>query len=260
MPDFLEQQASEFLTTCVENGVRRIELTQPPAHALSRRMIAALLQAFEDAQSDVATQVITLIGPGRIFCAGHDMKEIRAHRNDADDGLAYLTDLFAACAKLMQTISLSSKPTIAVTEGVATAGGLQLLASCDIVFAAPGASFALPGVVNGGFCTTPSVAVSRRIGRSATLEMSYSGEAFDTDWALRTGLINRIVPDEDVRAQAMNFAKNLAARHMPAVFAGKNALRAHADTSLHEAYAIATPVMLEHFMDPHRIAKDKDRW
>lgn len=253
-------ELSDFLATSLESGVRWIELAKQPAHALSQGMISALSQTFKHANTDKATQVIVLIGPGRVFCAGHDMKEIRHHRDDTDEGLEYVSALLESCSDLMQIIALSSKPTIGVTEGVATAGGLQLLASCDIVFAAPSATFALPGVINGGFCTTPSVAVSRRIGPNATLEMSYSGEMFGVDWALQKGLVDRVVPQNELRAEVMEFAVKLAGRHMPAIFAGKDALHTYAGKTLKEAYAIATPIMLDHLMDPHRIAKDKKRW
>lgn len=250
----------EYVTVTQDAGVVTFELGRSPAHALSRSMIGALQKVFNAAALDPDCKVVVLVGAGRIFCAGHDMKEIRAHREDEDNGRAFLTNLFTECATLMECIATFAKPTIGVCEGVATAGGLQLLSSCDLVFAAPSATFALPGVINGGFCTTPSVAVSRRIAPSAVLEMSYSGDVFDADWALRTGLINRIVPQNNLRSTADDFARTLATRHMPAVEAGKATLLHHLGQPLSEAYAQATPVMLDHFMDPHRIAKDKDRW
>ena len=135
--------------------VRVVTLGGGKAHVLSLDMIRALHAAI-DAEDD--TTVIVLRAPGHIFCAGHDLKEIARHRADADDGRAYLEELFRACGAMMQAVTFSPRPVLAVVEGIATAGGLQLVAACDLAFATPSATFCLPGVVNGGFCTTPAVA------------------------------------------------------------------------------------------------------
>ena len=238
-------------------GVHTITLGAAPAHALSLAMIDALQEAFEAAGSDPDVRVIVIDGPGRIFCAGHDMKEMSRHRHDADAGAAFMDTLFSRCSDMMLTLAHLRKPTIAIVDGIATAAGLQLSASCDMVFASPTAEFCLPGVTNGGFCTTPAVAVSRVIGKRALMEMMLSGETMDSDWALRHGLITRIIPSERLSREAHSFAKTLAARNPTPIQDGKAALLAHQTLSLEDAYKIATPVMVAHLMDEGRQAKDK---
>jgi enoyl-CoA hydratase/carnithine racemase len=246
-----------YLTTHREGGTCVVTLGAPPAHALSLGMIRALQSTLDALAEDDSAKVVLFAGGQRVFCAGHDMKEIRRHRGDEDDGRAYLDVLFAECSAMMIALARLPKPTIAVVEGVATAGGLQLMSSCDLVFAGDTARFCLPGVNNGGFCSTPSVAVGRRIARAHLMEMSLSGEMFDAAWAERTGLVNRIVPAGQAMQAAEAFAQTLATRHAPAIATGKAGLDAQLGLRLEEAYAVATPVMLGHFMDPHRIAKDR---
>ncbi len=255
-----QMQPPELLTRALDNGVLTLTLGAAPAHALSRAMIAALHDALTEAATDPETKAILLHGPDRIFCAGHDMKEIARHRADPDQGRAYLQDLLTACSAMMQTLATLPKPTIAVVEGLATAGGLQLAASCDLIFAAPQASVCLPGVNNGGFCTTPSVAVGRSLGRKPLMELALSGETFSADWAHRHGLFNRLHPAETLLTEARSFAAKLTTRHAPAIAAGKATLQAQLDLPLDQAYALATGTMLDHFIDPTRIARDLDRW
>lgn len=241
-------------------GVLTLTLGNGVAHPLSRAMIGALHEAIGAAGADHDINVILLHGPGKIFCAGHDLKEIARHRADPDHGEAYLRDLFTACSELMQAITLSPKPVIAACEGIATAGGLQLLASCDLAYATPESSFCLPGVVNGGFCTTPAVAVARAVGRKQVMELALSGTPVDAQWALSAGLINRILPAEELMPFVTDFARTLATRHPRAVADGKQALYRQIEMPLDQAYAHATEVMIGHFMDPTRIARDLEKW
>ncbi|MEM7318509.1 MAG: enoyl-CoA hydratase-related protein [Pseudomonadota bacterium] len=250
----------ELIAESQMNGVLTLTLGGGTAHALSLAMITALHDALQSAEARDDVRVILIHGPGRIFCAGHDMNEIARHRFDPDQGQAFVTRLFEACSSLMQGLAGLSKPTIALTEGVATAGGLQMLASCDLVFAAPEASFSLPGVSNGGFCTTPLVAVGRVLARKHAMEMALSGERFDTDWALSAGLINRVMRAETLLDEAREFAQQLAARHAPAISAGKAAFSQQMDLPLAQAYEVATQTMIGHFMDSHRIKRDRDNW
>ncbi len=240
--------------------VLTLTLGAAPAHALSQAMMAALHERVIAAADDPEVHVVILHGPGRIFCAGHDLKEIARHRSDADAGLAYLRKLFSDCADLMQAITLSPKPVIAVLEGIATAAGLQLVAACDLAFAGPQARVCLPGVANDGFCTTPAVAVGRNMARKHVMELALSGEPRDAQWALSAGLINRILPEEDLMPYVQDFAQRLAARHAPAVAAGKQTLYRQLELPLAEAYAVATEAMIAHFMDPARLKKERDRW
>lgn len=243
----------------LNDGVLTLSLGNGVAHPLSLAMIHALHDLIDQAARDEAIRAIILHGPGHIFCAGHDLKEIAAHRNDPDQGEAYLTKLFTDCSAMMLDLSNCPKPSIALVEGIATAGGLQLVAACDLAYATPDASFCLPGVLNGGFCTTPAVAVSRNLSRKHMMELALSGTPMDAHWALATGLINRILPAKDIHAHTMEFARKIASYHPPAIASGKATLYEHLELPLKQAYARATKTMIAHFMDQHRIKKDQTR-
>lgn len=254
-----EMPQSPLVTTHDAQGVRRITLGRAPAHPLSQLMIRALHNAFLTAQQDADTRVVIIEGPGHIFCAGHDLKEIAQHRKDPDLGRAFLTELFDDCSAMMQRLAGLSKPTIAMIDGIATAAGLQLACSCDLVFASTRATFCLPGVNNGGFCTTPAVGVSRAISRAHVMELALSGEAMDSDWALRSGLVNRVFAPQSLEYETLAFATKLAQRNPGPIAAGKAALDAHLPLPLDQAYALATPVMIEHFMDDGRLQAEADK-
>ncbi len=239
-------------------GVMTVTLGAPPAHPLSLAMIAALHETIEAAAQDDEVRAVILHGPGRIFCAGHDLKEIARHRADPDRGRAYLTRLFQDCAAMMQALARCPKPTLAVVEGIATAGGLQLMASCDLALASSEARFCLPGIRRGGFCTTPSVAVSRVIGRQALMELLLTGTPKDAGWALRTGLVARVLPAGQLLAEAQALARDIAENFTPVAAAGKSALARHIELPLDAAYRLATEAMIEHFMDPARIARERE--
>ena len=255
----MNQMPQEPLVTgSVTQGVRRITLGRMPAHPLSSAMIAALHEALDAAADDPDTRVLVIEGPGHIFCAGHDLKEIARRRADDDKGHAFLTDLFGACARMMLRLANHPKPTIAMVDGIATAAGLQLAASCDMVFASDRATFCLPGVRNGGFCTTPAVAVSRAVTYRHVMELALSGEALDAGWALRAGLVTRVLAPEALEATVMEFAATLASRNPGPIRAGKAALKAHMELPLEQAYEMATEVMIGHFMDEGRLAAERD--
>ena len=241
-------QADTLLGIETAAGVRTITLLNGPAHPLSLRMIAALQRALDEAATDPACRVLVLAAPGHIFCAGHDLKEMAHHRAGGDKGRAFLTQLFSDCAAMMVTLSRFPKPTIAMIDGIATAGGLQLAASCDLRFVSDRATFCLPGIVRGGFCTTPAVGVSRAISRTHLLELIYAGTPFDAAWALRTGLATRVFAPDDLPRETHAFAATLATRNPGPILSGKRALDAHLDLRLEDAYALATPVMVEQFL------------
>ncbi|MCM2561329.1 enoyl-CoA hydratase-related protein [Lutimaribacter sp. EGI FJ00015] len=253
-----QMQTEPLVTHTLSDGVRRIVLGRPPAHPLSSQVIAALDAELQDAATDDATRVLVIDGPGHIFCAGHDLKEIARHRDDDDGGRAFLTDLFEACARMMLSLARHPKPTIAMVDGIATAAGLQLAASCDLVFASYRATFCLPGVKNGGFCTTPAVGVSRAVARNHVMELALSAEPLDIDWGLRAGLVNRAFSAHSLEAETLAFAATLASRNPAPVRAGKAALDAHLPLSLEEAYDLATPVMIDHFMDEARLKAERE--
>lgn len=238
-------------------GVLTLTLAGGKAHPLSLRMIGALQGALDAALADPEVRVIVIHGPGPIFCAGHDLKEIARHRADADGGAAFLRELFEACARMMTTLAEAPKPTIAMVEGIATAAGLQMVAACDLAFAAEGARFQLPGVNNGGFCSTPAVAVSRAVSRKHLMELLLSGEVFGADWALNAGLVNRVFPAEALEAETRAFAATLAGRNPGPVQRGIATLNAQAGLPLAEAYAVSGETMLGHFMDPARVEQER---
>lgn len=251
-----QMPTSQLVTSAMADGVLTLTLGAAPAHPLSTAMIRSLHTAVQSAADDPEIGAIVVYGAGKIYCAGHDLKEISRHRSDPDQGRAYVERLFAECGEMMQAIAQCPKPSIAMIEGVATAGGLQLAASCDLAFATAGASFSLPGVNNGGFCSTPAVAVGRNIARKHLMEMLLSGERFDAEWALSVGLINRILPADTLAQFTQDFAAKLATRNLTAIADGKRATYQQLEMTLGDAYAHATPAMVNHFMDPERLARE----
>lgn len=242
----------DLVTARISGGLQTLTLGGGKAHPLSLTMIRTLHAALDAARADPEVNAVLLHGPGPIFCAGHDLKEINRHAADPDDGRAFLEELFDACAAMMLAISESPKPVIALVEGIATAAGCQMVASCHMAFAAEGARFQLPGVNNGGFCTTPAVAVSRAVSRKHLMELLLSGETLGTDWALNAGLINRVLPAGEVEAAARAFAEGVAARNPGPIQNGIDTLNAHRTLPLEEAYGMARDTMIGHFMDPRR--------
>lgn len=249
-----QMQTTDLIEATDSDQVRTLTLGAPPAHPLSLPMIRALHCALDAAAAEPDINVVILSGPGHIFCAGHDLKEINRNRTTPDHGEAFLTTLFETCAQMMQTLAAFPKPIIAVVDGIATAAGLQLIASCDLAFASPQARLCLPGINNGGFCTTPAVGVSRSIGQKHLMELMLSGENQSAEWAMNAGLINRIIPSDSLYAETQKFAVKLATRNAGPIRAGKAAVQAQRALPLDQAYALATPVMVSHFMDPGRLA------
>ena len=184
-PPILPSRADSVLT---------LTLNRPEArNALSEGVMQALQLSLDEAAEDAQVRVIILAAKGPAFCAGHDLKELTAHRADADRGLAYYRALFAQCSHLMQTIVRHPKPVIAQVHAVATAAGCQLVATCDLAVASTEARFATPGVNIGLFCSTPMVALSRNVPRKHAMEMLLTGEAIDAARAAELGLVNRVV-------------------------------------------------------------------
>lgn len=228
------------------SGVEWLVLDRPVArNALSLEMLLALEAALADiAASD--TRCVILAAEGPVFSGGHDLKEMRAHRGDADGGRAFYTEAMAACARVMQAVVNLPQPVIAAVEGVATAAGCQLVASCDLALATPGARFCTPGVDIGLFCSTPAVAISRAVGRRAAMDMLLTGRMVPAEEARAMGLINRVEPD--ARAAALALAEGIAARSQLTIRMGKAGFNAQAGCALPEAYAAAAQVMVENMM------------
>jgi enoyl-CoA hydratase/carnithine racemase len=229
-----------------ETGVEWLVLNRPAArNALSLEMLTALETALaEIATSD--TRCVILAAEGPVFSSGHDLKEMRAHREDPDGGRGFYTQAMAACARVMQAVVNLPQPVIAAVEGVATAAGCQLVASCDLAVATPTARFCTPGVDIGLFCSTPAVAISRAIGRRAAMDMLLTGRMVEAEEARAMGLLNRVAAD--ARATALALAEGIAARSQLTIRMGKAGFNAQATCALPEAYAQAAAVMVENMM------------
>jgi enoyl-CoA hydratase/carnithine racemase len=239
-----------LLLSAHAGGILRLVLNRPAArNALSSELMAALQAALDGAAADNATRVIVLAAEGPVFSSGHDLQELAAHRADGDKGAKAYAGLFAQCSKVMQTIVRNPKPVIAQVQGIATAAGCQLVASCDLALASSSARFATPGVNIGLFCSTPMVALSRNVGRKAAMEMLLTGEMIDGEDAKRIGLINRVVAPEILESDVMALAAKIAAKPRATVKTGKEAFYRQLEMPLAEAYDYASKVMTENMLD-----------
>jgi enoyl-CoA hydratase/carnithine racemase len=232
-----------------EDNVLRLTLNRPAArNALSEGLMAALQAALDEAAQDKAVRVIVMAAEGSTFCAGHDLKEMTVHRNDTDKGAAYFSQLFAQCSKLMQTIVRHPRPVIAEVQGIATAAGCQLVASCDLAVASTAAQFATPGVNIGLFCSTPMVALSRNVPRKAAMEMLLTGEMASAEEARRIGLVNRVVAPGALKAETMRLATLIAGKPAATVKTGKEAFYRQLEMPLAEAYDFTARIMTENML------------
>ncbi|UUP19161.1 enoyl-CoA hydratase [Nitratireductor thuwali] len=242
------QAPPALVRAACSGGVLTLALSNPPANALSIAMMKALKGALDRARGDDDVKVVVLAHEGKVFCAGHDLKEMTAHRADPDWGRAFFTETMALCSEVMQTIVRHPKPVIAAVGGVATAAGCQLVASCDLAVAAHGARFATPGVNIGLFCSTPMVALSRNVSRKHAMEMLLTGEMIDAETALSFGLVNRAVPPEALNRTVSELAQTIASKSPLTLKTGKEAFYAQAEMGLAEAYDYAARVMVENMM------------
>lgn len=217
---------------------------------LSSAMLASLAAEIDAVAADPALRVLVIRAEGKAFCAGHDLREIQSFRADPDGGEAAFVRLFDTCAAVMQKIATLPKPVIAAVQGIATAAGCQLAASCDMVVAARDARFGVNGVNIGLFCSTPIVALSRKIPPSAAYELAATGEFLSAERAQTLGLVNRIAEPSDLQADAMALARTLAGKLPSALAIGKAAFAAQAGKPLSQAYATAAPAMVENLMNP----------
>lgn len=232
-----------------EPGIAVITLDAPSTrNSLSRRTIALLDNAVKALSDDKVVAAVVLAANGPAFCAGHDLKELTRHRTDPDGGHAFYEETMQACSALMQSIVRSPKPVIAAVEGVATAAGCQLVATCDLAVAATTARFATPGVNIGLFCSTPMVALARNVPRKRAMEMLLLGEMLSAEEAERYGLVNRVVAAERVRDEAFSMARIIAAKSPLTVAIGKEAFYRQIEQPLSDAYAYAAAVMVENMM------------
>jgi enoyl-CoA hydratase/carnithine racemase len=224
-------------------------LNRPQArNSLSEALLAELSAAFADIAHDKTVRAVVLAANGPAFCAGHDLKELTARRSDADGGRSYFRYIMTTCSAMMQQIVNLPQPVIAAVQGVASAAGCQLVASCDLAVASAGAKFATPGVDIGLFCSTPMVALSRNVARKHAMEMLLTGEMVEAEQAARIGLINRVVPPGEERTSAIALAKKIAAKSSYVLKIGKQAFYRQAELGLADAYHYASEVMTENMM------------
>jgi len=220
-----------FVLSTIANGVATLTLSRPERfNPLSYQMISGIQAELDAIANDPAVRVVILAAEGKGFCAGHDLKEMRAHAEDK----GWQQSLFDSCSRMMITLTEIPQPVIARVHGIATAAGCQLVSMCDIAVAADTATFAMPGVNIGVFCSTPAVGVVRNIGRKRAMEMLLTGEAIDAATALSWGLVNRVVPESRLDAEIRRFA---------AIRFGKQSFYSQIDRPLGAAYDIASEVM-----------------
>ena len=216
--------------------------------AQSEARLAALGTAFDAASANPQVRVIILSATGPVFCAGHDLKEMTAGRQNADRGRAYFTKILSQCSSLMQKIVICPKPVIAEIDGVATAAGCQLVASCDLAVASEAAQFCTPGVHIGLFCSTPMVALSRNLANKHAMEMLLTGDMVSASRAAEMGLVNQVVPSAELCAASMSLAKKIAAKSSLTVATGKRAFYQQKELDLAAAYNYASEIMVENML------------
>lgn len=245
----IDDDRSAPLLRSDHGGIVRLTMNNPAQrNALSEAMLAALQAALDAIAHDPTVRVVILAGEGPAFCAGHDLKEMTAHRGDADRGRAYFAEMMQRCATLMMSIVKLPQPVIAEVATMATAAGCQLVASCDLAIAGEGARFCTPGISIGLFCSTPMVALSRNLGRKQAMDMLLTGDVVSAEEACRIGLVNRVVAATLLRAETTKLAASIAARSPLTIKIGKEAFYRQAEMGLEEAYAYASQVMTDNML------------
>ncbi len=237
-PLVLRREEAGVVTLTLNRGER--------FNPLSTAMVAALDRELMSVGEDRRARVVVLAGAGKGFCAGHDLKEMRAH--SADPG--WQRELFAAFGRMMVRLTQIPQPVIARVHGIATAAGCQLVSMCDLAVAAEGARFALPGVNVGVFCSTPAVGVARSIGRKRSMQMLLTGEPIDAATALSWGLVNQVVPEAALDAEVARLARLIVARSGPVIATGKRAFYRQIEQPLEPAYAETTEAMVSCMVHP----------
>ncbi|MBB5045735.1 enoyl-CoA hydratase/carnithine racemase [Rhodopseudomonas rhenobacensis] len=238
-----------LLRETIDGGLAVLTLNRPAQrNSLSKDLIVELQAELDSIAHDDGIRVVVIAANGPAFCAGHDLKEITGHRADPDQGQACFARLMTACSAMMQAIVTLPKPVIAAVQGVATAAGCQLVASCDLAVASEKAAFATPGVDIGLFCSTPMVALSRNVARKQAMEMLLTGELVPAEAARQMGLINRVVGVGEERDAAIELGRSIARKSAHTLKTGKAAFYRQAEMSLADAYQFAAQVMTENLM------------
>lgn len=228
-----------------------LTLTRPERrNALSDATLDMLERELEDIGCDDRIRVVALTSEGPVFSAGHDLKELTAARAEPDGGKAFFEQVFTHCSKVMQRLAALPQPVIAAVEGLATAAGCQLVATCDLVVAGADARFQTPGVNIGLFCSTPMVALTRAVAPRHAMEMLLTGDAIDAETAFRIGLVNRVVPAGEALSTARALADKIATRAPESIRIGKRLFQQQAHLALDEAYRLCSTAMIENLLLP----------
>ena len=221
------------------NGVTTLTFNRPRQYnALSEEMLSLLQSELNSISQDESVRVVILAANGKAFCAGHDLKQMRANPKQA-----YYNDLFNKCSHMMMTINKMPQPVIAKVQGIATAAGCQLVAACDLAVSVDTARFATSGIRVGLFCSTPAVAVSRNLSRKKAMELLLTGEFMDAHTAMEQGLLNRVVPAEELDAAVDNLVDAIVSKSAVAVATGKQMFYKQVEMGMEDAYLYASQVM-----------------
>ena len=236
-------------TSLNEDGIYRLTLNNPVNHnVLSEKMMSNMQDALEESINNRKIRVVIISAEGPTFSAGHDLKELTKGRQNSDKGKSYFKTIMKNCSKLMQTIVNNPKPIIAEINGVATAAGCQLVASCDLAYASSLSKFATPGVNIGLFCSTPMVAVSRNISNKHSMEMLLIGDLISSNKAAEIGLINEVVEDKILQSFVLEKALKISKKSSMTLKIGKTAFYKQIDMTLSEAYDFASNVMVQNML------------
>ncbi len=239
------------LTTHERDGaVLRIALNDDESrNSLSLAMLTELDEALALAASVAGIHAVVIASHGAAFCSGHNLKELTSRRSDPDRGLAFFEEVFGSCAKVMTAIAQHRCVVIAEVDGAATAAGCQLVAACDLAYASPRASFCTPGVNIGLFCSTPMVPLTRSVGSKHAMEMLLTGAEQDAAYAERVGLINKIIPQNELRGHVDDMARLIAGKSAVAIRIGKELHQIQRGLPLNDAYEIASAVMAKNMLE-----------
>ena len=237
--DTQSQTALPILLRADSGGVTTLTLNRPTQfNSLSEEMLEELQAALDAIAADASVRAVVIAGAGKAFCSGHDLKQMRANHSKA-----YMQKLFQACGRMMMTLVEMPQPVIARIHGIATAAGCQLVAMCDLAVAAEGARFAVSGVNLGLFCSTPSVALGRAMGRKQAMEMLITGDFIDAAEAQRRGLVNRVVPLDQLDAEVKKLTDSICAKSPVALAMGKQMFYRQLEMGLAGAYQLAVETM-----------------
>ena len=241
---------SDLIIEDFKDSILKITLNNPSEqNTLSLQFINDLKKIFENADNSDEVKVIILSSSGKVFSAGHNLKEIKSHRQDKDKGLNFFTTLINSCSDLMLKIINNSKPVIAEVNGIATAAGCQLVASCDLAYASQVSKFATPGVNIGLFCSTPMVALSRVTKNKHSMEMLLTGDFIDANKAKSIGLINNYYSEDKLVNETREMAVKIANKSSQTIKIGKKAFYNQAEMTISDAYKYASEIMIENMMN-----------